>query len=233
MDDICRHIDIYRFKQLSWCESYNEIDNKNIEDTLDALKLHAADLSIDTLYYAIRHFAHIDHIKYILSIIGDVSPDMQYIIQDIIQWNYICCSYNIELLHGCDPILYDHYIWLLDEYGKLFGVTYCKSCRLEKMAVNFDRDPTWKLYILIELDSIGYTLVPQIRECIARGAVLDRPSCDHKLIPLWYAIDSQCSIQTVRILYNAYYDSKQYIEIMCSIPMGDNGDYEDRFMTLL
>jgi hypothetical protein len=238
MNDIFRDISLYRLKQLSWCESYNEIDNKNIEDTLEFLKSHATDLSIDILYYAIRHFAHIEHIKYILSVIGDISPDICHEIQDIIQWNYICCSYNIELLHGGEPVLYNHYLWLLDEYAKLCGVTYCKSCRLEKMAVNFDREPTWKLYVLLELDSIGYTLVPQIRECIARGAVLDKASfskkgvCHYYDIPLWRAIDCQCSANVFKVLFEAHYDANDYNQIQCGIPMGDDGDYEDRLMTL-
>jgi hypothetical protein len=96
-------------------------------------------------------------------------------------------------------------------------------------------DATRKLYILLELDSIGYTLLPQIKKCIDDGAILDKESYNYQLPPLWYAIYTHCSPEVVKMLYDAHYDPTNRVTIMCSIPMGDgenDADYEDRPMTL-
>jgi hypothetical protein len=111
----------------------NEVNNTIIEDTLEEMKRCSADISEDVLYYAIRQFAHIRHVSYILDILGDIACDIKNNIRDIIQWNYICCEYNVGGVNTGHLLIYNHYIWLLDQYAALFGVTYSKSSRLEKI----------------------------------------------------------------------------------------------------
>ena len=229
MRDIYYIIDEYFFKQRDWIESYNVINTNIINNTLNELKEYENTITCNTLYHAIHKLAHIDHIKYIVDMISlhTITDEMRNIIKDIIQLIYIRLSYNIDNIHLEKTVIYNHYVLLLDEYAALFGVVYSKNCRLETITLTINYNPTYKLYVLLELDSIGYTLVTQIRECIAKGAVLDRPSCGYKLIPLWYAIDNQCSLGVVSLLYNAHYDPSYQLNVHCSTIMGEEDNDTD------
>jgi hypothetical protein len=132
----------YSFHQKCWIEQYNCINNEHITNTIDKLKSCNIDMSYNNiyhdnlLYYALRNAAHIDIIKYIVNILflTNIPNSTLNDIQEIIQWNYICCIYNRHSqIDNNMKTLHDHYIWLLDQYAALFGVTYSKSSRLEKI----------------------------------------------------------------------------------------------------